>query len=86
MNKNFQSTCISHLYHHLFDTLDYLTFCNNFLNANLNQIKTSKEDSNTAVKKDTLKHYSVYACGVKLWTLHDCHVTTIEGTVYTLGQ
>ena len=26
-----------------------------------------------------VKHYSVYACGVKLWTLHGCHVTTIEG-------
>ena len=26
-----------------------------------------------------VKHYSVYACSVNLWTLHGCHVTTIEG-------
>ena len=63
MNKNFQSTCISHLYHHLFDTLDYLTFCNNFLNANLNQ----NQNFQGGFKHCCKKGYFETLFGICLW-------------------
>ena len=50
------------------------------MDTTIGYLRVKSKALNTA-QKGTLKNYSIYACGVKLWTLHECHVTTIEGKV-----